>query len=224
MRLNYYTQRKEKSLAENSARELSKSISRYLCDKWMTWVDQPLGSVWQACPRADVVAVAKSYSPIIVRIYEVKVSRSDFQRDIFEGKYKSYLPFCHYLYFAVPAGLLKKEEVPEGCGLVTFRDKNWHAVKSPIKRLAYVKEKSLAEESKMTEEEMCPEAREYLEWFNKEWEPRVLKFAAHLVNCSQCQRQILSAKDSVGFQILTMSDEKFMETLRERLRQAGDSV
>jgi hypothetical protein len=125
---------RELILIENQGRELSKSIAQYLDGKWMTWVDQPLGSVWQNCPRADVLAIAKSYSPVVIRIYEVKISRGDFQRDIFEGKYKSYLPFCNYLYFAIPSGLLKKEEIPEGCGLVTYSDKGWRAVKSPVKR------------------------------------------------------------------------------------------
>lgn len=121
-------------MTENNGRELCKSIAQYLGDRWMAWVDQPLGSVWQSCPRADVLAIAKSYSPVVIRIYEVKISRSDFQRDVFEGKYKSYLPFCNYLYFATPSGLTKKEEIPEGCGLITCGDKGWKGIKSPYKR------------------------------------------------------------------------------------------
>lgn len=121
-------------MTESNGRELCKSIAQYLGDRWMTWVDQPLGSVWQNCPRADVLAIAKSYSPVVIRVYEVKISRGDFQRDVFEGKYKSYLPFCNYLIFATPAGLIKKDEVPEGCGLITYGEKGWRAVKSPNKR------------------------------------------------------------------------------------------
>jgi len=121
-------------LTESNGRELCKSIAQYLGDRWMTWVDQPLGSVWRSCPRADVLAITKSYSPVVIRVYEVKISRGDFQRDVFGGKYKSYLPFCNYLIFATPAGLIKKDEVPEGCGLISHGEKGWRTVKSPNKR------------------------------------------------------------------------------------------
>lgn len=70
----------------------------------------------------------------------------------------------------------------------------------------------------MTEEELCPEAKEYLEWFDKEALPRYLKYAAHVVNCSRCQEQMLSGKDQMAFQMLTMSDQETLQMIRKALR------
>jgi hypothetical protein len=47
--------------------------------------------------------------------YEIKVSRGDFFRDV---KWPGYLPYCNEFYFVTPPGLLEKDEVPEGCGLL----------------------------------------------------------------------------------------------------------
>jgi hypothetical protein len=119
---------------DDTGRELARSIAQYLGTGWMTWVEQPLGSVqYGNAHRVDVFAMSKSYK-FITRIYEVKISRSDFQKDAFEGKYKNYLPFCNYFYFATPSGLVKKDEIPTGCGLITFGEKGWNAVKSPHHR------------------------------------------------------------------------------------------
>ena len=73
----------------------------------------------------------------------------------------------------------------------------------------------------MTEEEQCPEAKEYLEWYDKEAAPRVRKFAAHLVNCPKCQREVLSVKDRMGFDMLRMSDEEIIQKARESLEKEG---
>lgn len=63
--------------------------------------------------------------------WEVKVSRSDFLSDIRSAKYERYLPHCRKLYFATPAGLLSKDEIPEGMGLTVRGDNGWHVVKAP---------------------------------------------------------------------------------------------
>jgi hypothetical protein len=119
---------------DTTGKDLARSIAQYLGTDWMTWVEQPLGSVQMGnAHRVDVFAMSKSYK-FVTRIYEVKVSRSDFQKDAFEGKYKNYLPFCNYFYFATPSGLIKKDEIPKGCGLITFGEKGWNAVKSPSHR------------------------------------------------------------------------------------------
>lgn len=73
----------------------------------------------------------------------------------------------------------------------------------------------------MTEDELCPEAKEYLEWYDREAAPRVRKFAAHLVNCPKCQREVLSAKDQLGFDMLRMSDEEIIQKARESLEKEG---
>ncbi|GAI89372.1 unnamed protein product, partial [marine sediment metagenome] len=104
---------------------------------WMTWVQIPLGSVMWATghmPRADVLAVRKSFTNPSFTIYEVKVSRSDFNADVNKGKYRIYFADCCQFYFAVPAGLVKKEEVPEGAGLIVRGENGWRVVKSAPRR------------------------------------------------------------------------------------------
>lgn len=50
------------------------------------------------------------------------------------GKYEKYLPHCNRLYFAAPKGLLKKEEIPEGVGLIVRGEQGWTTVKGAKKR------------------------------------------------------------------------------------------
>lgn len=83
----------------------------------------------------DVLAVAKSFSNVRVNIYEVKVSRSDFTSDVNRGKYQIYLKDCTQFYFAAPSGLIKKQDLPEGCGLIIRTDDHgWHVAKAPPRR------------------------------------------------------------------------------------------
>lgn len=65
----------------------------------------------------DGLAITKSYTSPCITGYEIKVSRSDFQRD---NKYHLYLQYCNEFYFVVPAGLLKKEEIPDDMGLIYY--------------------------------------------------------------------------------------------------------
>ena len=117
-------------------RELAESIARFLQGgKWMTWTNQPLGSVlWDHSSIVDVLAIFKSYSNQCVRIYEVKINRSDFLQDVNAGKYLKYMEYCNQFYFAVPARLIKKEELPGGCGLITNGPKGWQSVKAAPRR------------------------------------------------------------------------------------------
>lgn len=62
----------------------------------------------------DSVAIKKSWTKPKITIYEVKVDRGDFLRDI---KYHCYLPYCHELYLVTPKDLIKKEEIPTEIGL-----------------------------------------------------------------------------------------------------------
>lgn len=116
---------------ELNGRDLGEDLARILEGAgWMTWTNQPLGAVQlYHMPVADVIAISKSYNPI-VKIYEVKISRGDFQRDVARGKYLSYMKFCHHFYFATPAKLIEKGELPEGCGLTVHGDKNWRSLKA----------------------------------------------------------------------------------------------
>lgn len=65
--------------------------------------------------RLDGWAMKRSWSPLNMVGYEVKVSRSDFLKD---DKWPVYLDLCHQLYFVCPYGLIDPTEVPEKCGLI----------------------------------------------------------------------------------------------------------
>lgn len=99
--------------------------------KGTNFLDVPLGSVWLEKPqRADVVEIKPSYTRFCVSIYEVKISRGDFFSDIRSEKWKGYLDHCHRFYFAVPAGLVDKREVPEEAGLIVRGETGWSALKA----------------------------------------------------------------------------------------------
>ncbi len=52
-------------------------------------------------------------------VYEVKVSRSDFQREMkAPKKQRAARLFCDFFYYATPPGLLKIEEIPDWAGLI----------------------------------------------------------------------------------------------------------
>lgn len=94
--------------------------------KQTSFLDTPLGSVQiDHAQRADVLEVKPSYTRFCVSIYEIKISRADFQKDIRTGKWKGYLDHCHRFYFAVPSGLVKPEEIPKGAGLIVRGEKGW---------------------------------------------------------------------------------------------------
>lgn len=71
----------------------------------------------QGLLRFDAVGITKSYTKPCIKIYEVKVERSDFVRD---NKWNCYLQYCNEFYFICPAGLIKKEELPMEVGLIWY--------------------------------------------------------------------------------------------------------
>lgn len=115
------------------AEDLAKSRDQ---EKWMTWTEIPLGSVmWSNghTPRADVLAISKSYNPSFI-IYEVKISRSDFLADVNAGKYESYFNYSNQVYFAAETGLIKAADVPDTCGLFLRGDGGWRVSKAAPRR------------------------------------------------------------------------------------------
>lgn len=95
----------------------------------VVWTNMQLGP--SGSPRPDVYTIPKSFSRFTPLAYEIKISTSDFRRDITSGKWQSYLQFAAGVIFAVPAGLIKKEDVPPGCGLIVRHDEVWRTVKGP---------------------------------------------------------------------------------------------
>lgn len=86
---------------------------------------------WGREGRFDLVAL--TFEPrrsVSIDGYEVKISRSDFTKDVDSGKWRKYLRSVNRLTYAVPAGLVRKEEVPPGIGLITVSDGGrWQTVR-----------------------------------------------------------------------------------------------
>ncbi len=98
----------------------------------IVWTDMQLGP--SGSPRPDVYTVPKSYSAFKPIAYECKISVSDFRRDVTSGKWQNYLKFAAGVIFAVPAGLIKKEDIPAGCGLIVRHEEIWRTLKGPTLR------------------------------------------------------------------------------------------
>lgn len=81
----------------------------------------------------DVACVGKSRTKkgMAPTCWEVKTSRSDFRSDVTKGKYERYLPFVSRLYFATPAGVLKREDIPPRMGWATRNENGWSVIKAP---------------------------------------------------------------------------------------------
>lgn len=92
---------------------------------------------------ADVVAVKPSYTRFCLSIYEIKVSRADFQSDVRSEKYKGYLDHSHRLYFATPAGMVTKDEIPEEAGWIVRGTSGWKVMKAAPAREINIPEETM---------------------------------------------------------------------------------
>lgn len=117
--------------------ELAQSLAAHLRgpDR-MTWCDMQLGPA--GSPRPDVFTLQKSFVRPTPMVYECKVSVADFRADATTGKWQTYLEYACGVYFAVPAGLVSKGDVPDRCGLMVLGEKGWRAAKRPILQPAKV--------------------------------------------------------------------------------------
>lgn len=69
---------------------------------------------------------------------EVKVSRSDFLRELDEPtKRRGAELLSHRFYFATPSGMVRPEEIPSGCGLIEVNGAGTHIRKQAPKREPY---------------------------------------------------------------------------------------
>jgi hypothetical protein len=117
------TQWKHNDLQYDLAEHLRSSGDRVI------WENMQLGPSGSA--RPDVYSMPKSYSKFYPLAYEIKISTSDFRRDVTSGKWQSYLKFAAGVIFAVPAGLVTKDDVPKGCGLIVRHENVWRMAKGP---------------------------------------------------------------------------------------------
>ncbi|WP_438391108.1 hypothetical protein [Caballeronia sp. DA-9] len=93
------------------------------------WVDMQLGA--SGSTRPDVYTMPCSFTRFTPLAYECKVSVSDFRADVTKGKYTDYLGYSSGVIFACPAGLLKKEDIPKGAGLMVRGEEGWRTLKAP---------------------------------------------------------------------------------------------
>lgn len=107
----------------------------------MVWTDMQMGP--SGSPRPDVYTIQKSYVKPKPISYEIKVSISDFRSDITKGKWQSYLDFSSAVIFCVPKGLIGKEDLPVGCGLMFRGESGWRTVKGPTLNPVKLGEKHL---------------------------------------------------------------------------------
>ena len=84
--------------------------------------------------RGDVITLRRAYSKMDITLFEVKADRSDFLKDIREGKYQRYLPYCDRLYFATLPGVCRKDELPPQAGWIVRGENGWSVV-TAAKRL-----------------------------------------------------------------------------------------
>jgi hypothetical protein len=96
----------------------------------------PLGSPYLDANTqiADVVTVKPAYTRFSMSIFEIKVSRADYLKDVRSGKWEGYLDHCHRFYFAVPVGLVRLDEIPLEAGLAVRGPQGWQFRKAAIKR------------------------------------------------------------------------------------------
>ncbi|MGK8887391.1 hypothetical protein [Burkholderia gladioli] len=111
------------ALAEDLAAHLRGASDRLI------WTDMQLGPA--GSPRPDVYSVPCSFARFQPVAYECKISVADFRRDVTAGKWTSYLRFAAGVIFAAPAGLLKKDDIPPGCGLIVRGPDGWRTLKGP---------------------------------------------------------------------------------------------
>lgn len=114
------------ALAEDLADHLRTRTGR------VVWTDMQLGPA--GSPRPDVYTLDPSFAKFCPMAYEVKVSVSDYRRDVTAGQWQTYLPFAAGVTFAVPAGLIERAALPEGCGLIVRGSEGWRTMKAPTLR------------------------------------------------------------------------------------------
>lgn len=79
----------------------------------------------------DGVAFGKTWTNPWIRIYEIKVSRSDFLADT---KFYRYAEYGNELVLVCPKGLIQREELPESFGLMEFDGRNLRYKRQPVRR------------------------------------------------------------------------------------------
>lgn len=119
----------------------------------------------------DGLSITKSYTKPCIVGYEIKVSRSDFLQD---NKWHLYLQYCNEFFFVVPKGLVKKDELPDGVGLIyyspntketlhTVKKALYRQIEEPVGVYKYIIYSRLEEDRLPFYEDRADYVRDYLE-------------------------------------------------------------
>jgi len=96
--------------------EIKQALEKRHCfDFFMTEVKN--GPTQTGMLQVDAVAIPKSWAHQEMIGYEIKVSRSDFQRD---PKIHLYLKYFHHFYIVCPSGMIDKKEISDDVGLIWY--------------------------------------------------------------------------------------------------------
>lgn len=117
----------------------------------------------------DGLAITKSYTQPCIIGYEIKVSRSDFLQD---NKWHLYLQYCNEFFFVCPKGLIRKDELPDGVGLIYYNPESmslktvkkalYRQIEEPVGVYKYIIYSRLEEDRFPFYEERVEYAEDYL--------------------------------------------------------------
>lgn len=141
--------------------------------------------------RLDAWAMLKTWSPVTMIGYEIKVSRSDWRRD---EKLQDYFTLCHLLYVVAPKGVIPPDEIPAGVGLLelsgvgdgarlmTKRKPSRRSIDVPVNLLVYVlmsraRITSDAEEQRRNQTRSIWRRDQLRDWVNGKEDRRALSYA-----------------------------------------------
>ncbi len=111
----------------------AKLAQRYASTEWATAWEVP-NTTGGGSRRCDLMAmhVWKSKGGICLHGHEIKVSRSDWLKEINDvSKAEEFAKRCHYWWICAPKGIVKLEELPPAWGLLHCTDKTSMRVAKP---------------------------------------------------------------------------------------------
>ena len=89
---------------------------------WKFYAKVYTGRLYKSQPRIlDGLAFTPEYEKMRTIGYEVKISRTDFLRDV---KWTDYLPVCNSFYFVSPPNIVLPTDLPSGIGLLWLEGEN----------------------------------------------------------------------------------------------------
>lgn len=188
----------------------------------MIWTDMQLGP--SGSPRPDVYVMRKSYTEPKPLAYEIKISVADFRSDVTSGKWQSYLAFASGVYFAVPAGLITKADVPAGCGLIVRGDGGWRVMKAPTLQPVQLSFKVMQKLLIDGVNRLVPEQRRqhYRDWIEQSTADKVLgKDVAEAVRELQRVKQ-RAARMQSDIDIRMELARKHANDIESRARESAD--